>query len=219
MRRAGRNISAVIYFVCLMTLMLFADAAYAAGEVSAKLEGGGEVPAEETFSVVLTYEGENLREIISEITYDADLLEFRSCSGGEAFEKEAGILQLQMTADEEDESTTVFTAKLRFRGITPGEGFVTAAASRITAEDGRELTAQTRSVKIIVTEEAAAQEENEKTADNNAAESVTEPGERANPVQEFLRGLSVTEFEVFCLCLTVILLLLILLAAERGKRS
>lgn len=217
MRRAGRNISAVIYFVCLMTLMLFADAAYAAGEVSAKLEGGGEAPAEETFSVVLTYEGEKLREIISEITYDADLLEFRSCSGGEAFEKEAGILQLQMTAEEDNEA--VCTAKLRFRGITPGEGFVTAAASRITAEDGRELTAQTRSVKIIVTEEAAAKEENEKTADNNAAESVTEPGERANPVQEFLRGLSVTEFEVFCLCLTVILLLLILLAAERGKRS
>ena len=167
MRSSGRNISAVIYFVCLMTLMLFADAAYAAGEVSAKLEGGGEVPAEETFSVVLTYEGENLREIISEITYDADLLEFRSCSGGEAFEKEAGILQLQMTAEEDNEA--VCTAKLRFRGITPGEGFVTAAASRITAEDGRELTAQTRSVKIIVTEEAAAQEEGLRSPGNGGA--------------------------------------------------
>ena len=212
MRRAGRNISAVIYFVCLMTLMLFADAAYAAGEVSAKLEGGGEAPAEETFSVVLTYEGENLREIISEITYDADLLEFRSCSGGEAFEKEAGILQLQMTADEEDESTTVFTAKLRFRGITPGEGFVTAAASRITADDGSELTAQTRSVKIVVTEEV------EEQPKSSVSDVDNESGQNTDLIQEFFHGLSVTEFEIYCLCLTVILLLLILLAAERRNK-
>lgn len=218
MRSALRNLPAVIFTLCLMTLMLFADAAYAAGEVSAILEGGGEVPAKETFSVVLTYEGENLREIISEISYDADLLEFRSCSGGEAFEKEAGLLQIQMTAEEEDESPTVFTSKLRFRGLSTGEGFVTATASRITADDGSELTAQTRSVKILVTEEAAAQEENEKHAGNNEAEGVTEPGESANPVQEFLHGLSVTEFEIYCLCLTVILLLLILLDAERRKK-
>ena len=210
MRSSGRNISAVIYFVCLMTLMLFADAAYAAGEVSAKLEGGGEVPAEETFSVVLTYEGENLREIISEITYDADLLEFRSCSGGEAFEKEAGILQLQMTADEDNEA--VCTAKLRFRGITPGEGFVTAAASRITADDGSELTAQTRSVKIVVTEEV------EEQPKSSVSDVDNESGQNTDLIQEFFHGLSVTEFEIYCLCLTVILLLLILLAAERRNK-
>lgn len=212
MRSALRNISAVILSVCLMTLMLFADAAYAAEEVGAKLEGGGEVTAEETFSVVLTYEGENLREIISEIEYDDSMLEFRSCSGGEAFRKKAGILQIQMTAEEADESTTVFTAKLRFRGITPGEGFVTAAASRITAEDGSELTAQTRSVKVIVTEPIA--ESSERYESTETAEGK----ESTDPAGEFLQGISVTEFEIYCLCLTVILLLLILLAAERRKK-
>ena len=215
MRSALRNASAVIFTVCLttlMTLMLFSDAAYAAGEVGAKLEGGGEVPAEETFSVVLTYEGENLREIISEITYDADLLEFRSCSGGEAFEKEAGLLQIQMTAEEEEEGQTVCIAKLRFRGITQGEGFVTASASRITADDESELATQTRSVKIIVTEEAKGQ------SDSAVADIDNESGQNTDPLQEFFHGLSVTEFEVFCLCLTVILLLMILLAAERRKK-
>lgn len=212
MRSARRNISAVIFSFFLMMLMLFSDAAYAAGEVGAKLEGGGEVPAEETFSVVLTYEGENLREIISEITYDADLLEFRSCSGGEAFEKEAGRLQIQMTAEEEEESPTVCTAKLRFRGITQGEGFVTAEASRITADDGSELTAQTRSVKIIVTEEV------EEQPKSSVSDVDNESGQNTDLIQEFFHGLSVTEFEIYCLCLTVILLLLILLAAERRNK-
>ncbi|MGN0715559.1 MAG: hypothetical protein ACI4LN_07025 [Anaerovoracaceae bacterium] len=216
MRCAFRKASAVMFPLCLllmmMTLMLFSDAAYAAGEVGAKLEGGGEVPAEETFSVVLTYEGENLREIISEISYDADLLEFRSCSGGEAFEKEKGILQIQMTAEEEDESPAVFTAKLRFCGLTQGEGFVTAAASRITADDGSELTAQTRSVKIIVTEKV---EEQPKTS---VSDVDNESGQNTDLIQEFLHGLSVTEFEIYCLCLTVILLLLILLVGERRNR-
>ncbi|MGN1414296.1 MAG: hypothetical protein ACI4WY_08645 [Anaerovoracaceae bacterium] len=205
MRSALRNISAVILSVCLMTLMLFADAAYAAGEIGAKLEGGGEVPVEETFSVVLTYEGENLREIIAEIEYDDSLLDFRSCSGGEAFRKKVGMLQIQMTAEEENQA--VCTAKLRFRGRTPGEGFVTAAASRITADDGSELTAQTRSVKIIVTEEEKEQ------SDSAVADVHIEAVQNTDPLQEFFLGLSVTEFEVFCLCLTVILLLLILLAA------
>lgn len=214
MGSALRKAPAVMFPLCLllMILMLFSDAAYAAGEVGAKLEGGGEVSAEETFSVVLTYEGENLREIISEITYDADLLEFRSCSGGEAFEKEAGHLQIQMTAEEEDEIPAVFTAKIRFRGLTQGEGFVTAAASRITADDGSELTAQTRSVKIVVTEEV------EEQPKSSVSDVDNESGQNTDLIQEFFHGLSVTEFEIYCLCLTVILLLLILLAAERRNK-
>lgn len=210
----------------LLAVLLLTTTAYGA-EAAVTVRCTEEIAAGESFAVGLAYEspGLSLDTASVEVSYDEKVLEFRSCSGGEGF-AENGLVRIRL---HEEEGADSLVCKIRFRGLTEGESFITVTTSSLKAADGTEVTAQTRSVKVKVTEAMAEPEydggEPEPEAGVQDDETTAEPEGNTDAqretysLQTFLDGLSAVEFLLYCICMTLILLLLVLLAAKGGKRK
>lgn len=241
MKQLFRRLSPVLLAACLISAAGMAADVYAEGErIAAELEGGGSFPVGKTFSLTLRYTGEELAEAGAEVSYDEDLLEFISCDGDEVYCDERGMIRLLLTAEEDekdgagkgadrasgdgpDGAPSALSCKIRFQVIAEGEGFITATTTRLTAEDGREYSAQTRSVKVTLTEKKdAAGAPDEAGAADTAAD---ENGEKAHAGSEKTvadkdkeEEDTVFRFELFCVIITASLLAIILLSSEIKKK-
>lgn len=223
-RRFSVLAAVLILFAGLLTVT-----AYGA-EAAVVLDCPEQVVPESSFSAALTYEGAAFGSASVEVSYDPELLEFRSCSGGEGF-AEDGIVRITLTGTE---GKVYLSCKIRFKALAEGDSFITATTSAIQDAEGNELAAETRSVKVCITEAAA--ELYDKTAGNAVSGENADTEENVEEEDIYilravkdaalrvtdgfaalLNQLSVTEFILFSMCLTLILLLLILLAVERRR--
>ena len=231
----------------LLLLSLVVTATAYGTEASVFLECIEETAVETSFSAALEYRGATFRSATIEVTYDPDVLEFRSCSGGEGYSPEAGTARIQLDGGDGRE---YLSCKIRFHGAAAGESFITVTASDIVNTDGEELVAETRSVKVkVLSEEEMLLKAEELEAESDGAEGAAELENVSadnsaeggllglfNQVkagvsdgrylkaaidgyQNFMAGLSTVEFLVLSLCISIILLLLVLMAAgrKRGK--
>lgn len=233
-------------FLCMLTALMMLmcmlmTTAYGA-EAAVAFSCDEMIGAGQSFSAALEYRGATFGTASVEVAFDPEILEFRSCSGGEGFEAEEGLVRISLNGGEGRE---YLSCKIRFRGLSEGESFITVTAGSLYALDGTELVAETRSVKVKVLSEEEVMEAG--GSDAESSEMISSDGaEEAAPAPEggllglwswlkagvedgsfaeaaedslhsFMDGLSITEFLVLCLCVTVILLLLVLLAAEKGK--
>lgn len=206
--------------VCVLLAGSFTTTAYGA-EASVTLKSVEQIQEGDSFAAGLVYEGEDLVSATVEVTYDEEILEYRSCSGGEGF-AEGGLVRISLY---DGEGTDTLTCKIRFRGIAEGESFVTVTTAALRDSEDHEIIAETQSVKVTVTEAK------EPEINRDPGEIVAEDMESDHPsgkqdvqketitLQQFMEGLSEYEFLGFCICLSVIVLLLVLLAAQRGKRK
>lgn len=220
--------------VLMLLMTMLTTTAYGA-EAAVAFSCEEVIGAGQSFSAALEYGGATFGTAAVEVTYDPEILEFRSCSGGEGFEAEEGLAKISLNGGDGRE---YLSCKIRFHAVSEGESFITVTASSLYALDGAELVAETRSVKVKVLSE-------EEIMGDSSADSEAEEKEDASPpeggllgiwawvkagvedgsfaeaagesLNRFMEGLSITEFLVLCLCVTVILLLLVLLAAEKGK--
>lgn len=232
--------------VCLLAALLlalgpFGTTAYAE-DISATLLCEEEAEAGSSFSAALEYRGDSLGSASIEVNYDPQILEFRSCSGGEGFAAEDGLVRIQLSAEGD---RAYLSCKIRFHALAEGESFITVTASSLTNEAGEKLVAETRSVKVTVVPDAveasggdAVQEPEtpdasvESSSDREVPdggllglyawvkegiESGSFAAEAEESLRGFMEGLSVMEFLVLSLCVCLILLLLVLLAAEKRK--
>lgn len=218
--------------VVLLLVSLFFTTAYGSeAEVSFACEET--VAAGTSFSAALEYQGATFGTAICEVTYDADILKFSSCSGGEGFIAEEGMARIQFDGGD---GRAYLSGKIRFRALAEGESFITVTTTGLQAADGTELVAETRSVKVTVVPEPQQVVSPEDTAGSGngqqpvaspetvlvaapeaAPETVPEDGNASAITRavihgrELLRGLSETEFLLLALCTSVALLLIILL--------
>lgn len=201
------------------------------------------IGAGQSFSAALEYGGATFGTAVLEVSYDPAILKFRSCSGGEGFAPEAGLAKITLSGGDGRE---YLSCKIRFHALSEGESFITVTASSISDLEGTALVAETRSVKVQVLSEEAMMEvggndvtgEEEPSSDSEAGldETSAQGGlmgfwawlkagisdgsiakSAVDGINNFMEGLSSTEFLVLSLCVTTILMLLILLAAEKGK--
>ena len=228
--------------VLMLLMTMLTTTAYGA-EAAVAFSCDEVIGAGQSFSAALEYGGATFGTAAVEVTYDPDVLEFRSCSGGEGFEAEEGLAKISLNGGDGRE---YLSCKIRFHAVSEGESFITVTASSLYALDGTELVAETRSVKVKVLSEEEIMESaddsesiDDSPVDSEGAEKEDSSAEggllglwawvkagiedgsfaesAAESLNHFMEGLSITEFLVLCLCVTVILLLLVLLAAEKGK--
>lgn len=247
MKQLFRRLSPVLLAACLISAAGMAEDVYAEDErIAAELEGGGSFPVGKTFSVTLSYEGEELAEAGAEVSYDEDLLEFISCDGDEVYCDERGMIRLLLTAEEDekdgagkeadraagdgpDGAPSALSCKIRFQAIAEGEGFITATTIRLTDEEGREYSVQTRSVKVTLTEKkdavgapdeagAADTEKPSNTAADENGEKAHAGSEKTAADKDKEKEDTVFRFELFCVMITASLLAIILLSSEIKKK-
>ena len=243
MKQLFRRLSPVLLAACLISAAGMAADVYAEGErIAAELEGGGSFPVGKTFSLTLRYTGEELAEAGAEVSYDEDLLEFISCDGDEVYCDERGMIRLLLTAEEDekdgagkgadrasgdgpDGAPSALSCKIRFQAIAEGEGFITATTTRLTVEDGREYSAQTRSVKVTLTEKKDAAGASDEAGPADTEKAADETGEAAQAGSEKTVADkdkeaedTVFRFELFCVMITASLLAIILLSSEIKKK-
>jgi len=213
--------------VCVLLAGSFTTTAYGA-EASVTLKSVEQIQEGDSFAAGLVYEGEDLVSATVEVTYDEEILEYRSCSGGEGF-AEDGIVRISLY---DVEGTDTFTCKIRFQGIAEGESFVTVTTAALRDVDGADVTAETRSVKVTVTEDLppAADSVDDKTADDPVnepagvkpeAESslkdriLSKAAEYADRIRAWLGGLSQEEFLLVCMGVTAAVLAAVAAAGTR----
>ena len=232
-------------FAAVLLLSLVVTATAYGTEASVFLECIEETAKGTSFSAALEYRGATFSGAVIEVTYDPEVLEFRSCSGGEGYSLEAGLAKIQLDGGDGRE---YLSCKIRFHGAAAGESFITVTASDMVNTDGQKLVAETRSVKVkVLSEEEMLQRaeeleaETQDSADKTEQEDVSadhsadggllgllyqvkegfSDGTYLNAVadgyQNFMAGLSTMEFLVLSLCISIILLLLVLLAARRKR--
>ena len=96
--------------VCVLLAGSFTTTAYGA-EASVTLKSVEQIQEGDSFAAGLVYEGEDLVSATVEVTYDEEILEYRSCSGGEGF-AEGGLVRISLY---DEEGTDALTCKIRFR--------------------------------------------------------------------------------------------------------
>ena len=205
----------------LLAAGMLTTTAYGA-EAAVTLKSVESIAAEESFSVGADFYSPSvlLRSATLEVSYDDEILQFRNCSGGEGF-AEDGVVRISLY---DVEGTGNFVCKIRFRALSPGDSFITVTTADLKDINGEDVTAETRAVKVTVTEKVNSSEDAEQkeagpeNRDDSASGSEEENRKEAVSLELFFHGLSDLEFLGFCICLTVIILLLVLLAAERRKR-
>ena len=74
---------AAILVMALVFVLAMCGTAYAA-EATMSLSGGGTFEKGDTVTITLKYSGATFGAADAKITYDADILEYSSCSGAEA---------------------------------------------------------------------------------------------------------------------------------------
>ena len=226
--------------VVLLASGIFCTTAYG-DEISVTLICEEQVASGSSFSAALEYGGASFGAADVEISYDPDVLEFRSCSGGEGFAAEEGLACIRLSGGD---GKNYLSCKIRFRALREGESFITVTTADLVSPDGSSLAAETRSVKVTVTAEAAEAAGSDVKAEPSAPENdkneevMPEGGllgfcawvkagiedgsfarQAEDGVKYFMEGLSAMEFLVLSLCVSLILLLLILLAAEKRRRK
>ena len=230
----------------LLAFGTFSTTAYGE-EISVSLLCDEQVAAESSFSASLEYAGASFGSATTEVTYDPQVLEFRSCSGGDGFEAEEGLARISLSGGD---GKAYLSCKIRFRALSEGESFITVTTADLTAADGTQLVAETRSVKVTVSAEVLevsgenvmqeesgdAEGDSEGSSEENSEEVQHEGGllgffdwakagiedgsfaaQAADGLHQFMEDLSIMEFLVLSLCVSLILLLMILLAAEKRK--
>jgi hypothetical protein len=228
-----------ILHIWLLAVLLAAGAfcttAYAE-EISVSLVCEEQVAAGSSFSSALDYSGVSFGTAAIDVTFDPQVLEFRSCSGGEGFLTGEGAARITLNGGD---GKSYLSCKIRFHALAEGESFITVTADSLTDFEGRELIAETRSVKVTVVPESlevsgsgtesGVYEEKQETVQaeggllglyawfKSGIEEGTFMQQAKVSLRGFIDGLSITEFLVLCLCVSVILLLSILLSAERRK--
>ena len=211
---------------------MFVTSAYGA-EADVLLDCPEQVAPGSSFSAALLYEGDTFTAANVEVTYDPEILEFRSCNGGEGFAEDGSAKITLNGAD----GKVYLSCKLRFKALKEGESFLTVSTVSLQNVNEEELIAQTRSVKVLVTAEAeesaadSAEDEGETGEERGDGSDDEGDGEEiyiltvlktaADRVftgfTELVTQFSVTEFLLFSLCITVILLLLVLLAVDKRR--
>ncbi len=225
-------------FLCLAAAIMLAAGMFTAiaygAEAAVSLEGPEQAAPDSSFTVALHYDGDTFTAASAEVTYDPEILEFRSCSGGEGF-AEDGLAKITLSGGD---GKVYLSCKLRFKALKEGESFITVTTSSLQNAEEEELVAETRSIKVLVTEAAAAEDDTSEShtpgEDADADESGTAGDEEEKEeiyiltvakkaaervfsgFSDLFAQLSTAEFLLFSMCVTVILLLLVLLAA--GKR-
>lgn len=211
---------------------LFVTSAYGA-EADVLLDCPEQVAPGSSFSAALFYEGDTFTTANVEVTYDPEILEFRSCNGGEGF-AEDGVAKITLSGAD---GKVYLSCKLRFKALKEGESFLTVSTVSLQNVNEEELIAETRSVKVLVTPEAAESAADSAEDEGDSGEEKTDASDNEGEEEEIyiLRVLktaadrvytglmdlvtqfSVTEFLLFSMCITVILLLLVLLAVEKRR--
>lgn len=213
----------------LLLISLFSATAYGA-EAAVFLECPEQAAPDTSFSAALLYEGDTFLSASVDVDYDPEILEFRSCSGGEGFAEDGKV---RITLDG-GSGKVYLSCKIRFKALKEGESFITVTTSRLLNTAEEELIAETCSAKVVITQDAAEgteEADSEADADSTGSHEEEETGEEIYILRVMKEGLkrtadgfrqlicqfTVTEFLFFGLCVTMILLLAVLLAAEKGK--
>lgn len=218
----------------------FGPAAAWGAEAAVELTGGGSYGEGDSVRITLTYSGSRFGSAVALVEYDSDVLEYQSTSGGEAYGGEGTV---RITLDG-GTGTDQLTCKIKFQARKVGESFVTATTSNLVNLDMEEMQAETRSVKVTVKEAGSVQGEGtegkgssdpEEGSDEGAADSEgdTAVQEAADPeitsqgepeglmgklqvrLKRFFDGMDATDFLLFCIFITGILLLIAIKIAER----
>ena len=119
MYRSFKKTSVVLLMAVLLVLAM-CGTAYAA-EATMSLGGGGTFEKGDTVTITLKYTGATFGAADAKITYDADVLEYSSCSGAEAG---GGSGTLKITMAETD--TDALTCKIKFKAKKVGKSTVAA---------------------------------------------------------------------------------------------
>ncbi len=230
-----------VFTTFLVVCLAFSTAYAKKADVSVMVESPAEAELGTSFSAALMYEGAEFGTASVEISFDDKLLEYRSCSGGQAFADD-GVVRISLDGGD---GKVYLSCKVRFKAIGEGESFLTVTTASLTDSDGNALSAQTDSVKIRVVESSVADSADGTASANGEASTdgetnaddagglagIISKAEDIYAVQvvkeaslrvvdgfaEMFRQFSVTEFLLFSMCMTVILLLLVLLAAEKRR--
>lgn len=148
MKKWFRRVSTTFLVVCLAFSTAYAKKA----DVSVMVESPAEAELGTSFSAALMYEGAEFGTASVEINYDDELLEYRSCSGGQAFADD-GVVHISLDGGG---GKVYLSCKVRFKAVGEGESFLTVTTASLTDSDGKNLSAQTDSVKVRVVEASAA---------------------------------------------------------------
>lgn len=135
----------------LVVCLAFSTAYAKKADVSVMVESPAEAELGTSFSAALMYEGAEFGTASVEISYDDKLLEYRSCSGGQAFADD-GVVRISLDGGD---GKVYLSCKVRFKAIGEGESFLTVTTASLADSEGKALSAQTESVKIDVVEAAA----------------------------------------------------------------
>lgn len=148
MKKWFRRVFTTFLVVCLAFSTAYAKKA----DVSVMVESPAEAELGTSFSAALMYEGAEFGTASVEISYDDKLLEYRSCSGGQAFADD-GVVRISLDGGD---GKVYLSCKVRFKAIGEGESFLTVTTASIADSDGKALSAQTDSVKVCVVEASEA---------------------------------------------------------------
>lgn len=141
-----------VFMTFLVVCLAFSTAYAKKADVSVMVESPAEAELGTSFSAALMYEGAEFGTASVEISYDDKLLEYRSCSGGQAFADD-GVVRISLDGGD---GKVYLSCKVRFKAIGEGESFLTVTTASLADSEGKALRAQTESVKIDVVEAAAA---------------------------------------------------------------
>lgn len=140
-----------VFMTFLVVCLAFSTAYAKKTDVSVMVESPAEAELGTSFSAALMYEGAEFGTASVEISYDDKLLEYRSCSGGQAFADD-GVVRISLDGGD---GKVYLSCKVRFKAIGEGESFLTVTTASLADSEGKALSAQTESVKIDVVEAAA----------------------------------------------------------------
>ncbi|MBR5129561.1 MAG: cadherin-like beta sandwich domain-containing protein [Firmicutes bacterium] len=141
-------------FILLMMVMalIFCNATWAfAADATLSVSGGGTYTKGETVTVSYTYSAASLGGGTSNVTYDASVLEYVSCSGGIAPSSASGVFSVQMG---DGNNNTSLSCTLTFKAIGTGTSNISVSTSDLIDYDGNSLNYPSSSTSVTVTDPA-----------------------------------------------------------------
>ena len=137
--------TAVVLLMAVMLVLAMCGTAYAA-EATMSLSGGGTVQKGDTVTITLKYSGATFGSATAKITYDADVLEYSSCSGAEANGSGGTVIATMANGSGTDSLSCKFT----FKAKKVGKATVKASTTDIYNIDLEELSAGSKSTTVTV---------------------------------------------------------------------
>lgn len=135
-----------IIIVLLTAIFMISGETAEAATASMSLAGGGTVEKGSNVSITLKYSGATFGSATASVSYDSSVLEFVSCSGGEAGGG-GGNVKVTMA---NGTGTKALSATLTFKALKAGTSNITATTSDIYNIDLEELSAGSRSTSVTV---------------------------------------------------------------------